>query len=120
MSELPPTNPTDATRAVVPSKPALAPGVNSQVPLPNAPRPTGPGLTTGPAAFSPGVNPPLGAPMPRLRAIELAPARAVTSYKVSLPETTQLQETFPVTQVIASGFAAAIAITAAVMLFLKY
>ncbi|HEY5551674.1 MAG TPA: hypothetical protein VIK52_07290 [Opitutaceae bacterium] len=119
MSDPIPASP-DSTPAAVPSfKPALAPGVKSQVMLPNAAQPTGPGLAAGPATFSPVVKPPLGAPKPRLRAIEPQPSPSISSYKVSSPAPTQYEATVPVAHLVGSGLAAGIAITAAVLLFLK-
>ena len=106
--------------AANPPKPALAPGVKSQVMSPNAAQPTGPGLAAGPATFNPAVKPPLAAPKPRLRAVEPPPASVAASYKVSVAEPTQSAETIPVSHVIASGIAAVVALAAAFMIFLKY
>jgi len=118
MSQQQPPIPNEPAAPVFPWKPALAPGVRSQVLLPNATKPSGPGLDS-PATFTPGVKPPLGMPKPRLRAIEPA-SSAVSSYKVSSPAPTQSEETLPPVHLIAGGLAAFIAITAAVLLFLKF
>jgi hypothetical protein len=120
MSEQSPAN-TPNTPAAAPSfKPALAPGVKSQVMLPNAAQPSGPGLATSPTTFAFGVKPSLGAPKPRLRAIEPAPTSAISSYKVSTPAPTQSEATMPVAHLVGSGLAAGIALTAAILLFLKF
>ena len=119
MSDLP-SNPAESSGPALPSKPALAPGVKSQVKLPNADRPTGPGLASGPARFDPGLKPSFGAPKPRLRAVEPSPVPAAASYKVSVPETTQSAGIFPVSHAIASGLSAAVAVASTFLLFLKY
>jgi hypothetical protein len=122
MSDDTQATPHDAPSAPAPApfKPALAPGVKPQIRLPNAAQPTGPGLAAGPATFNPGVKSPLGAPKPRLRATEPPPTPGVSSYKVSTPAPTQSEETIPVAHLVGSGLAAGIAITAAVLLFLKF
>jgi hypothetical protein len=120
MSEESPANPQSAP-AVAPSfKPALAPGVKSQVMLPNSAQPTGPGLAAAPAMFSPGVKTSLGAPRPRLRATEPTAVPAISTYKVSTPAPTQSEATIPVAHLVGSALAAAVALTAAILLFLKF
>jgi hypothetical protein len=122
MSDDTQATPHDAPAAPVPApfKPALAPGVRPQIRLPNAPQPTGPGLAASPAMFAPGIKPPLGAPKPRLRATEPPPGPGVSGYKVSAPAPTESEAAVPIAHLIGSGIAAGVAITAAVLLFLKF
>ena len=100
-------------------KPSLAPRVRSPCYLSGTPAPSGPGLADGPAKFAPPRKPSLGAPKPRLRAAEANPAPIAASYKVSASQPTQLHEAFPIGHLVASGLAAAVAISTAVLILLK-
>lgn len=113
---------SSADKPVAPAafKPSLAPGVRSQVLLPNATKPTGPGLSDAQAAIAPAARAPLGAPKPRLRAIEPPQPSAATSYKVQAPQIGESARALPVAHLAASGLAAAFAITSAILLFLKF
>jgi hypothetical protein len=120
MSDEPQATPQDAPAAPAPFKPALAPGVKPQIRLPNAAVPTGPGLAAGPATFNPAIKTSLGAPKPKLRAIEPAATSAISSYKVSASAPTESEATIPVANLVGSGIAAGVAISAAVLLLLKF
>jgi len=113
------TTPQSAPSAPL-SKPSLAPGVKTPTYLSGAAAPTGPGLPSGPAKYSPPLKPSLGAPKPRLIAKAATSATGAANYKVSAPQPTQLDEAFPIPHLVASGLAATVAISTAVLIFLKF